>query len=193
MRTFVSILLVLCSIVACGQKYMPYIIITKQGEKIECLAEMKNDYITYKIGTDKNKTRLYSSEVMYAAMVEGDSIMLFSGIPVYQQLSSETTPTNIGWVRFLTDPRIESVSVYIYYKNTMFGEELILGCYRQGDDYGQNVFSSAYLKKNKEAMSKYFSDCPSVVEYVNNMRALLMTIDDFKNVVKEYNQCEKTK
>ncbi|MBQ6276181.1 MAG: hypothetical protein IJK62_05690 [Bacteroidales bacterium] len=194
-----SVVLLFCMIALYGQKYTPYIIITKKGERIECLAEMKKDFITYRLGPKTEKVKLYSNEVKYAASVEGDSIMLFSGIPVYTSLS-QTSPTNVGWVRFLTDPRVEPVSIYVYYSTFLGQVQENYGCYRQGDEYGQNLIASNTFKaKYKETISKYFSDCPSLVEYINgdDFRLLNLTgqvkYDDFKNVVQEYNQCEDKK
>ena len=193
MRLTAFIVSVFCVLNVCGQKYTPHIIITKAGERIEGLAAFKNDYIMYKTNpNDKKPIKLNSSEVRYAAEIEGDTITLFSGLPVYHVLSDATTPSNVGWIRFLSDPEREPVSTYMY--RYVSGKSIItvLGCYRQGDEYGQDLFSSAvFAKSSKEAMMKYFADCPSLVEYINNMRLIKMTIDDFINLVTEYNQCVK--
>lgn len=180
-----------CVVTMYGQKYKPCIIITKQGEQIECLADMKDDYLNYKVTPDSKKDKIYSSDVKYAAFIEGDSLELFSGMPVYKPLSKETTPTNVGWIQFITDPRTDPVSVYVYYYMFLGNLQKNFGCYRQGDDYGQDLISSGSIKKNKEAMTKYFADCPSLVEYIKGKHMLLMTIDDLKNIVQEYNQCDR--
>ncbi len=192
------IVLTFCVMAMCGQKYVPYLIITKSGDKIECLAQVKKDYITYRLGASKEKVRLYSSEVKYAANIEGDTIYnLLSGMPVYNKLS-QTSATNVGWIRFLTDPRTEPVSIYVYYTRFLNSIRGNYGCYRQGDDFGQDLFTSATLKStSKENLSTYFSDCPSVVEYINSKDvwvvnfANVVNVEEFKNIVTEYNQCVK--
>ena len=191
MKLTAFIVLVFCAINLCGQKYTPHIITTNNGERIEALAHIKKNYILYKTNPNSKETvKLFSHEVKYAAEVSGDSIMLFSGIPVYHQLSDATSPSNVGWIRFLTDPRKEPVSVYVYHYLVGKSYVTVLGCYRQGDGYGQDVFkSNAFPKNNKEAMAKYFADCPSLVEYINNMRMINMRYDDFFNIVSEYNHC----
>ena len=174
-------------------KWRPTVIITFDGERIECLTEegvYPSSVMTYKLSETSEKKDLKTSNVKYVEyLLPNDMINLWIHTTVYVVnkkggIEPYIPTSSLSWLQALKDPRYNNQYVVVYYDGRY-------GVYRNTDDFAIVCVPGFFgYAKEKPAVKTIFGDCPDLLEYIDLPEVKLKTKEDLQKIVDEYNNCK---
>ncbi|MBR2369322.1 MAG: hypothetical protein IKA83_04110 [Paludibacteraceae bacterium] len=181
--------------IADNDGYNSCIIETASGDTIECLAKLNFFSLSYKINPNDKAQKLKPAEVRFATFCENDTCTIWSGLPIVmpdKALKGKTKGMSRGFHHFLVNPKEVKLAISTMvqlvgnvYTNVYF-------FYKPGDNFCTLAFMPISYDRSsmaKKASQVYMSDCPAIMQYVQNKKTHIKEMDDFYSLYNEYMNC----
>ncbi|MBO4370427.1 MAG: hypothetical protein J5808_03585 [Paludibacteraceae bacterium] len=198
-KFLLTTLLLLSFVVTAMAKFRPAVIETYDGKKIECLADYSwqlSSNVKYKLVEKGETFKIKSDSVKYIEYVDDESINLWMHIPVHYIKKDGSYLIvkwpKMFWVQAFEDPRKEDK--YIMFLRTVsdkYGTRYYYGMYKNSDDFGVYcVHPDVVAANSRKSTQTVVSDCPELVEYLENKEVKLRNGEDLQKIIDEYNKCK---